>query len=135
MGLSRQALQQRVRRKTVESRHDNTGSPQVFVSGASRETSHATPEPDVAPVAAGLQQAVPVAAGLVSLADVRIMLGEQREALQAAHRDAMAMMTERVDSAECRAEAAEARAAVIEDKLHQILDHLLKRPPWWAVWR
>ena len=71
----------------------------------------------------------------MSLADVRIMLGEQREALQAAHRDAMAMMTERVDSAECRAEAAEARAAVIEDKLHQILDHLLKRPPWWAVWR
>jgi len=55
------------------------------------------------------------------------------------------LFLERVDAAELRAEAAEARAAVVDEKLHQVLDRLLERPSsvvstqeparsWWSRW-
>ncbi len=55
------------------------------------------------------------------------------------------LFLERVDAAELRAEAAEARAAAVDEKLHQILDRLLNHQPpamttsdtvpsWWARW-
>jgi len=55
------------------------------------------------------------------------------------------LFLERVDAAELRAEAAEARAATVDQKLHQVLDRLLERPssvvptpeqasPWWSRW-
>ncbi len=85
------------------------------------------------------ETAAPGASGMVSLADVRAMMGEQqdraerqhREALasvQEAHRAAMAMMIERVDAAEIRAER-------VEEKLDQVLDQLLdQHQPWWSRW-
>ena len=125
LGLSRQALQQRIRRKTVVCRHDNTGSPQVFVSGARRETEHATPALDVAQVAASVQQALQ---GLLSLDDVRQLLGEQRlshesamATLERSHRESVQLLVERVDAAEVRAETAEQRLAD-------------SRRPWWSRW-
>ena len=49
---------------------------------------------------------------------------------------------ERVDAAEIRAESAEARAAAVDQKLHQVLDRLLERQvgpapdgrSWWSRW-
>ncbi len=85
---------------------------------------------------------------MVSLADVRAMLGEQQAhhnaamgALQASHRESLAMMVERVDAAEIRAER-------VEQRLDQVLDVLLterrqltasqvesgEREPWWRRW-
>ncbi len=53
-----------------------------------------------------------------------------------------AIFMERVDGAEVRAEAAEARAAAVDEKLHQVLDRLLERQvgpapdgrSWWSRW-
>jgi hypothetical protein len=94
------------------------------------------------------QEAAQEPLGMVSLADVRAMLGEQQAhhnaamgALQASHREAMAMMVERVDAAEIRAER-------VEQRLDQVLDVLLterrqpmasvdepaEHEPWWRRW-
>ncbi len=53
-----------------------------------------------------------------------------------------AIFMERVDAAEIRAESAEARAAAVDQKLHQVLDRLLERQvgpapdgrSWWSRW-
>ena len=53
--------------------------------------------------------------------------------LREAQREATALLLERTDGAELRAEAAEARAAAVEAKLGQVLDRLLEeRRPWWS---
>ena len=91
-------------------------------------------------MSASLQvQAPSERAGLVSLADVRAMLGEQSDRMERQHREAIAMMVERVDSAEIRAENAEARAERVEQRLDRVLDVLLseRKPsgePWWRRW-
>ncbi len=128
LGVSRAAIRNRVKRGTLPSQSDNHGHPMVKVPLAPPGT-----------VCAGRFQKVPSVtvpdgdqpqtrrerAGLVSLDDVRAMLGEvsarHSEALAAMerqHRDAMAMMTERIDAAECRAEALLERALL----------------PWWRRW-
>lgn len=130
LGLSRQALQQRIRRKTIVFRHDNTGSPQVYVSGASRKTERATPESAVASMAASLPQ------GLLSLDDMRHLLGEQSDrlerqhavtlaALERSHRESVELLVERVDAAEVRAET-------MAGQLGDLLDRLSR--PWWTQW-
>ena len=62
--------------------------------------------------------------------------------LQAQAAAERAIFMERVDGAEIRAEAAEARAAAVDAKLHQVLDRLLERQvgpapdgrSWWSRW-
>ena len=66
---------------------------------------------------------------------------ERLMSLAAAERS---LFLERVDAAELRAETAEARAAAVDQKLHQVLDRLMERQtlatqapdglPWWARW-
>ena len=61
------------------------------------------------------------------------VLRETVSLLREAQREATALLLERIDGAEVRAEAAEARAAAVEAKLGQVLDRLLEeRRPWWS---
>ena len=83
---------------------------------------------------------IPVQVHVATLADRDHLHTQMVAALQAAakeatalHRESMAMMVERVDAAEIRAER-------VEQRLDQILDQLLEqRRPWWArlleLWR
>jgi len=136
LGMSRQALQQRIRRGTIDCRRNNRGDPQVFVSNASALACVATSEAGVATLAAGLQQAAPEPVGQLSLNDVRQLLGEQSErmerqhaaalaTLERAHRESTQLLVERVDAAEVRAEA-------ISEQLGDLLDRLSR--PWWSRW-
>lgn len=66
---------------------------------------------------------------------------ERLMSLAAAERS---LFLERVDAAELRAESAEARAAAVDQKLHEMLERLMERQtlatqaqdgvPWWARW-
>lgn len=136
LGISRQALQQRIRRGSVDCRRNNRGDPQIFVSNASALACVATPEADGASVAASMQQAAPEPAGQLSLNDVRELLGEQSErmerqhaaalaTLERAHRESTQLLVERVDAAEVRAE-------VVSEQLSALLDRLSR--PWWSRW-
>ena len=129
LGMSRQALQQRIRRGTIDCRRNNRGDPQVFVSNASTLACVAT-------IAADLQQAAPEPVGQLSLNDVRQLLGEQSErmerqhaaalaTLERAHRESTQLLVERVDAAEVRAEA-------VSEQLGDLLDRLSR--PWWSRW-
>jgi len=133
LGVTRAAIKSRIKRGTLPSMTDNHGNPLVRVgAGAVSDGTYRKAPPDTSrqvstdtvPVPTGSAQGV---AALVSLEYVRTLLVQQQEAhcaamasLHAAHRDAMAMMTERIDAAECRVE--------------QLLDHLLDRHdrPWWS---
>ncbi len=129
LGISRQAIQQRIRRKAIVWRHDNTGAPQVFIASAKSKYSSASSEPAVADVAA---TSAPAVAGLLSLTDVRQLLGEQRSAhesamaaLQASHRESVQLLIERVDAAEVARETLAAQMAELVERLSR---------PWWTGW-
>ena len=144
LGCSRQAIQKRITRGTIPTRVNNRGDRLVqAVAGAAPVSSAPVPvtkRPSAAPV-----QPTPELerSGLISLDDVHRLLGEQSErlekqhaalvvALQAAHREAVGMLVERVDAAEVRAER-------VEEKLDQVMASLLDRQqdaadPWWRRW-
>lgn len=129
LGISRQAIQQRIRRKAIVTRQDNTGAPQVYVSGASASYSTASAEQPDASVAASSVQAP---SRLFSLDDVRQLMGEQRQAHESAlaavarsHRESVQLLLERVDAAELRAEQTAEELKALSDRLMS---------PWWTRW-
>lgn len=82
------------------------------------------------------------AAELARISSLHLDLVGRLQTQAAAERS---LFLERVDAAELRAEAAEARAAAVDQKLHQVLDRLLERQTaststpaaswsWWARW-
>ena len=142
LGISRTSVRGRIKRRTLRTMTDNHGNPLVSLeappSGAASGGVEASVE---APPGQSHDSADPTP--LMSLADVRLLLGEQQAAhdraiaalqashnsallahnnamaaVYASHRDAMAMMVERVDAAEIRAER-------VEQRLDQVLDQLL----------
>ncbi len=140
LGISRTAIRGRIERNTVEHRLDNQGRPTVRVPlakggtlshgphGGGRQGPDGTPPhgPDGPSHPAGAER-------LVSLDDLRALLGEQSarlerqhaaamaaalSAVERSHRAALEMMTERVD-----------RAELIVERL---LDD--RRRPFWSRW-
>jgi len=123
LGITRQSLQNRIKRGSVEHRRNNRGDPLVRIVGDfPQPVSDAVARSFAAPAA-------PLAAsGPVSLDDVCRLLGEQSERMERQHSAAMAMMVERVDAAELRAER-------VEEHLTRVLDALLiERRSWWSRW-
>ena len=122
LGISESAVRSRVGRRTLRSRKDNHGSLVVLVGETSAKHRAFVGEPSAEPT--GPRQSRQEAAETVPLSAHREMV----EALHEAHRAAMAMMLERVDAAECRAER-------VEEHLTRVLDTLLtERRPWWSRW-
>ncbi len=140
LGISEHALRSRVARRSIRSRRDNSGTLVVCVSeqttkrrrlGANLAPSRQqvganSPTTDAAATAA-TTEAPAVAASVVSLDDVRAMLGEvsarhgaTMAALERSHRAALELLIERVDSSEIARER-------LESRLFEILD----RKPWW----
>ena len=127
LGCSRQAIQKRITRGTIPTRVNNRGERLVqAVAGAAPVSS--------APVTVTTRQpAAPVRtspevdrSGLISLADVRHLLGEQAERLERAHRDALALVQEHADASAVRAERA-------ERLLFRMMAERARRP-WWLRW-
>jgi len=133
LGVSIETVKRKLKSGRIEGRRDNAGKWWVVLprrAMAPPESAMAMPRYDTAKaVPYQPPEASPESPGVVSLADVRQLLGEQSDrlerqhnaammALQAAHRDAMAMLVERVDAAECRVEA--------------LLEQATR--PWWARW-
>lgn len=156
LGVTRQTLQYRIKKGKIEHRQDNRGNPIVRFAVEALKSAQASPDAKAAEACADAQHPIP--AGLASLDDVRRMLGEQSERLQAAHREAMTALeqrmaqqdanhlaeierlvgqvhaersfwTERADAAEVRAEAAEQRTA---EMAKQLVEQATR--PWWSRW-
>ena len=159
MGLSRQAIQNRIKRGRIEHRLDNRGNPIVrvaattadsvsgatgFVSGATGATAQTTRKSVLLPVApdtfvsvagdiAATEPAVlpPVSPGMMP---VSAHLAEL-ERLQQAHSVTVGVLRESISMATERADAAECRAERTEERLGEILSELLdQRRPWWSRW-
>ena len=137
---------------------DNTGQLRVSLSSPSvrqivptqTELSVAS-EPDEKMVPAAMlalveqereRDRVNFAAELTRISSLHLDLVGRLQAQAATERS---LFLERVDAAELRAEAAEARATAVDEKLHQVLDRLLDRQTvptsipeptrsWWARW-
>ena len=138
LGVTRQAIRGRIARKTIPCQHDNHGHPMVMAvapvpfpvcSGTGDNSPVTVPLRAVVTAPTAETRPLPTAAppdrtGLVSLDDVRLLLGEQREAMERQHRDAMQMATERIDAAEVRAER-------LENHLLRLLED---RRPFWTRW-
>lgn len=127
LGVSRQAIRGKIVRGTIPYQMDNHGHPLVKaippLPGTPRNGMERKAPPSTLP------PTTPEPAWAPSLDDVRRLLGEQAgrlerqhnaaiTALQAAHREAMSMLVERVDTAECR--------------LESLLEHMTR--PWWVRW-
>ena len=114
LGVTPQAIRKRLKRGTLQSRRNNRGQEIVQVPGVAEcPAGVANPQEPIQELS---QPHGSQPSGLVSLDDVRMLLGEQAErferqhvaamaALQEAHREAIGLLVERVDAAECRAEA------------------------------
>ena len=139
LGCTRQAVQKRITRGTIQSTVNNRGERLVKAAAATTRLQPApvpvTPREQPAP---GLSEVRPVkprqprqeAPGLASLADVRALLGEQQAAhgaamaaLERQHRDMIAVVQERADDASVRAERAERLL------LRMVAER--ERRPWW----
>ena len=141
LGCTRQAIQKRIVRGTIETTVNNRGERLVrAVAGAAPVTRKLTPVTERHPATpVRVDKNTPKshrvhqdAPGLASLSEVRALLGEQHEAHRAAidalarqHRDAMDMMRERTDAAELRAEG-------LAEKLDDLMDRMTR--PWWSRW-
>ena len=122
LGVSRQAIQNRIKRGRIEHRQDNRGNPMVCVaatpgqpvSGATCATEVAPPEQATAAVAA---------TGMVSLSDVRAMLGEQAERQQRQHEAEIARLER-------------AWRGVLESQTEKYLRVMManRSRPWWRFW-
>jgi len=149
LGLSRQAIQNRIKRNSIAHRRDNMGNPIVRVAATSPQPVSGAIAVHVAATPVAPPEA-PKADGTDLVAELRLMLEKQESArernrreqvavLEAAegrrladladrdrlHRATVSLLIERVDAAECRAER-------VEERLDQILDQLLEqRRPWW----
>ena len=137
LGIAENALRSRIKRRTIRARKDNHGRLMVCLSGTVDRTrtmvrsrfdpgSDHTIEPPPEP-----PQSRQDASDMIPASVLRETVSLLREA----QREATALLLERIDGAELRAEAAEARAAAVEAKLGQVLDRLIdERRPWWSRW-
>ena len=158
MGISRQAIQQKIRKNQVDHHHDNRGNPLVRIPAGVQEGVQAIPP--VIPASACASQLAggkipsppPPAAAAISVSEALAMIAAERAhgaaetarqcaELKAAHREHItgitaqgalerALWLERIDAAEIRAER-------VEERLDQILDQLLadrRHKPWWRIW-
>ncbi len=125
LGLTPQAIRKRIARGTLESRRNNRGRELVLVANRPHEPdSQPTPQPQEPKQEPKNRNRT--SAPAVSLEDVRVLLGEQAQRMQAAHDAALARMQEQADSASVRAERAE-----------RLVVRLLTeraRAPWWRRW-
>lgn len=148
LGVSRQSLQNRIKRGTIECRRNNRGDPMVLVAAVSDATGVASwalkpkavaSDTVAVPPRQMLQEAVEstverrhqaelerlqVAHG-AELARVQTLHLDLVDRIQAQAATERQLFLERVDSAEIRAEAAEARAERVEQRLDQVLEVLL----------
>jgi len=151
LGITRAAVRKRIARGTVVFMSDNHGRPLVRVTGTVHtgtvptvhtgtvRSDSAVPDGTARTVPCGTTHKVPgagdavpmVPATMIADAIARADAESARRLAErdAQHREAMAMMMERVDAAELRAER-------VEQRLDQVLDRLLERQdrPWWSRW-
>lgn len=145
LGVTPDTLRHRVRRGAMTGARGNDGKPRVWVSvqtvqdvrlngseipfARSVQTEGVSVHSVQTDRRTDAQERRTDPAGMVSLEDVRSMLGEQSDrlerqhnrsmvALQEAHRATVEMLVERMDAAECRVES--------------LLEHVTK--PWWKRW-
>ena len=141
LGISEDTIRRRIKAGSMQHRFDNRGRINVLVPTQSHTQppqDHTQEEPKTAQhltqelTQDHTQEAQPHTQGLVSLDDVRRLLGEitsQHEtaiaAIRAGHEAAVGLLVERIDAAEVRAERA-------EEKISAMLDRLML--PWWRRW-
>ena len=125
LGLTPQAVRKRIARGALESRRNNRGKELVLVANRPHEPeTQPTPQPKEPKQEPKNRNRTGTPA--VSLEDVRLLLGEQAQRMQAAHDAALARMQEQADSASVRAERAE-RMVV------RMLTERARRS-WWRRW-
>ena len=125
LGISPNAIKQRVKRGKMQAATGNDGHPRVWLPTrvADTDTKIQTRTTPTSPTPEAEARQTAGAAGPISLDDVRAMLGEQSERLERQHRETVGLLVERIDAAEVRAERA-------EEKLVEVLDRLSR--PWWS---
>ena len=138
LGITRTAVYNRIKRGSLSVQVDNHGHQLVNVGvTVTRDTLRNVTRDTVSTPLNQERPAEPPgkALGGTELIPVSV-LHETVKALQASHREALALMVERVDAAELRAER-------VEQRLDQVLDHLIQqqsaggreRPASWLRWR
>ncbi len=149
LGLSVNAVKLRVSRGKLLASRGNDGHPRVLlrvsdgVSKVSAVSTDTIPRHDTTPTPLTPGAMIPVEQALAMLESERTRQEAQTARrlaeAQAQHQDTLvrilaqsaserALLVERVDAAECRAER-------VEEKLDQVLERLLdQHQPWWSRW-
>jgi hypothetical protein len=156
LGCSRQAIQKRIARGTIPTMVNNRGERMVkAVAGAAPVSAAPVPVTTVQPTAPvpfqgprqplqGVLESVPMSVPIQVIEALQAShnaalaaLRGQVERSESQHRETVALLVERIDAAECRAER-------LEQQLGQVLDALLserrqpagqvERVPWWRGW-
>ncbi len=135
LGISTNAIKQRVKRGKLQAATGNDGHARVWlpVQNADTDTKIQTPQTPTPTT-----PAKPESSGLVSLDDVRRLLGEQSNRLQAAHAAAMEAALDRADrqhAAELArlAQAHQAGVTALMNRVAVMLVERRERAPWWSV--
>ena len=166
LGMTKDGVRKRIERGKITATRDNTGQLRVSLSSSTLSTVVRPVVMSQTPLSAVPMPQNPGDDKMIPAVVLEVVERErEREradhARQLADRDNLhlghierlmaqaaaerSLFLERVDAAELRAEAAEARAAAVDEKLHQIFSRLLERPlsagsgaeparPWWARW-
>ena len=136
LGVTRAAVYNRIRRGTLQTVTDNHGKHLVMVTVTDTETVSVdtlrkVPSETYRKVSTETVTEPHQPAGGEAESISLAMHRETLERMERAHSASVALLVERVDAAECRAEA-------VESKLDRVLDTLLRqndsgpsRPPWW----
>ena len=158
LGVTRQALQKKMRRGSIETRHDNRGNPMIRVAapatGVQMEPATQVASAPCIPGAPATMVAAPAtrtaARARPTIHDAPDMMPvtahrEEIERLQAAHSAALTIHLDLIGRLQAQAaverslwiervDAAELRAERVEQRLDQVLDVLLdnQRRPWWS---
>ena len=135
LGVSTDTIRRRIRSREISAQQDNARQWWVMLPADGVPNAPAEPAEEHEP-ALGMPKRLH-ALGTVGTpnADSEGIVQELHKAyatafdrLERAHSAAMAMMTERVDAAECRAER-------VEEQLGRVLESLIESSrPWWSRW-
>ena len=136
LGISTNAIKQRVKRGKLQAATGNDGHARVWfpVQKTDTDTKIQTP-----PTPTPSTPVKPESSGLISLDDVRRLLGEQSDRLQAAHSAAMEAALDRADrqhQVELTRLAQAHRAGVnaLMNRVAALLVERRERRPWWRWW-
>ncbi len=154
LGVSRQAIQNRIKRGTLETRRNNRGELVVLCpatggatlqTAVAQQTVSATVAPDPPPAArqgvGGEPDSQPASAyhQLIETLHGALERQERQHRDQLAdrdrhHREAVEFWKERCDSAECRAEQATAALNDLVNRILSVIPAPQSAEPWWARW-